>query len=372
MKVAFVIFPDSLYGGIARYMAMLANGLRRIKYPFKFIIVDKSKTNKTLIMYKQFGLLDSELIVAKDEMSAIKLMNKLNVIVYPSIKNAGDTPFFKKNPNAYPWWYDVVTAMDKPAVAFVHAEYDYTKYGPYADIYESYCQAFIAGKYSIALKYGEDRGKVDCYSLPLPIDCRKQYDLSVKRGHLISMTARIDSVKRLHHMVAAAKSLSSWQLDFHSGVTARDYFYMQNLLKIADSDVNIDFIDYDHAFSDDELDNIYKHTALTFNATYFPNGHDGIEYATLEACLRGVVPLISPEIVWPIVGCPPLDAYYKFEIYGKYRNSTENNLVDVVNAIHVGSRDFKERQRAIMNHVKENHDSAVIADQLIQILESVK
>lgn len=370
--IAFVIFPDELYGGIARYMSMLAVGLRKLDFKFKFIIVDKGRTNKTLRNYYQYGMKEEECILVKNEYDAIKLINTYDFIIYPAIKNAADTPFFKHHDEGVcPWWYTVVQCIEKPSVAIVHSTYDFTKYGPYVHIYESNTNAFIAVNSIIAKQYHDARGFVDCYTLPIPIDCSKKYDLSKPRTNLIALTSRLDSVKRIHHMVSAMHKLPNWKLELHSGVSARDYFTVQRLLELQAGLESVEFIDYDHAFTLAELDGIYENAALTYNATYFPNGHGGLECATMEAALRGVVPILTPEWIEPWDDCPPLDACYKFDIMSKHLNGTDNTIAEVVAEIDITSKDYSNRQHALVEYI-QRFDSLVLAKEFLGILKDVK
>ena len=214
-KIVFFILKDQIAGGVSRFMANLGIGLLKIGKPADFVFLD-GRSNKTCINYMNFGLNDNLYAMNRPEDAVDYINQYADIVVYARPHFYDDISVHKKDPSLPKRYYDTILKIKKPSVAFLHGTYCYTKYSPWIDVWEKTCSAFIANKPILADLYQAERGALDCYVIPIPIDCDKPLP-TARKDKLIVSTARIDSLKRQFHIVHAMRNLSDWRLKMYYG-----------------------------------------------------------------------------------------------------------------------------------------------------------
>lgn len=359
MNIAIVSVTGRDVGGVAALASRMCLAINKIGHPCDIVLVTRG--NSLRRVFRLFGVPDNRIYQFGDVKEAAKHLNAYYDFVVHEYPGAyGDMSFAKNNPSKIPWYHDVIGNIKVPQSAIIPDCETWSKWSPYFTLYEQACSLFFFCKPFLAETYFKERGVIDGYPIDLPIDCSDIGNANLRKSKLIASTHRIFPMKRYQHIVKAMKELPDWYLTINSKTST--FFYLKTIKTMVEDMTNVEL--NNESFERD-LDGIYHDAALVYTATKFPAGDKGgMENVTLEAVVRGAVPLTTDD--WcNYSGSPPEDAVYKFSIHNEHGDS---NLVDIISDIDPRSKEYTDKQRRVMDFVISTKSDIVVADDFVEVL----
>ncbi len=358
MEIAIVSVTGRDVGGVATLAARMCLAVNKIGHNCDMVLITRG--NSLRRVFKLFGVDDSHIYQFGDVKEAAKHLNKYDFVVHEYPGAYGDMGFAKHNPSKIPWYHEVIGNIQVPQSAIIPDCETWSKWSPYFTLYENVCALFFFCKERLAQTYQQERGIIDGYPIDLPIDCSNIGNVNLNKSKLIASTHRIFPMKRYQHIVQAMKELPDWRLTINSKTST--FFYLKTIQTMIEDMTNVEL--NNESFERD-LDEIYGDAALVYTATKFPEGDKGgMENVTLEAVVRGAVPLTTDDWCgWP--DSPPEDAVYKFSIIDEKGNS---NLVDIIRGIDPRSKEYADKQRRVMDFVIAMKGDVFVATDFVSVL----